>query len=112
MKAVALALLLVVSAAHAADAPAPAEEPQLKVFKLPLEEPKVQIVIPEQPQMQVPPGRLANPRYWICPKDETMLRVVASPNKGAFNCPIDGTPMKPAVGRDSAIFLLQEKPAH
>jgi hypothetical protein len=111
MKAVAFALLLAVSAAHAADAPAPAEEPRLKVFKLPLEEPKVQIVIPEQPQMQVPP-RAPAVRYWICPKDETMLRVVKPDRKGGFECPLDGTRMKPAVGRDSAIFLLQEKPAH
>ena len=112
MKAVALALLLVVSVAHAADAPAPAEEPRLRIFTLPEKEPKVQIVIPEEPQAQPPQGRRANPRYWICPKDETMLRVVAAPHKGAFNCPLDGTAMKPAVGRDSAIFLLQERPAH
>lgn len=46
-------------------------------------------------------------RYYICPKDETMLRVPHSRHSGELKCPVDGTPMKPAVGRGNAYFLLQ-----
>ena len=103
MKAVAFALLLVVTVAHADDAPAPLAEPQLKIFKLPLEEPKIQILIPDEPQQRVTP----TPRYWICPKDEVMLRVPHAKHDAKFNCPVDGTPMRPAIGRRSEFYLLQ-----
>ena len=52
-----------------------------------------------------PPSHSA--RYWICPKDQTMLRVPHSKHSGEFKCPVDGTPMKPAVGRRSEYYLLQ-----
>jgi hypothetical protein len=45
-------------------------------------------------------------RYYICPKDEAMLRVPHSRHSGELKCPVDGTPMKPAVGRGNAYFLL------
>lgn len=45
--------------------------------------------------------------YWVCPKDETMLRIPHSNHDGNFRCPVDGTPMKAAVGRSGAYFLLQ-----
>ena len=54
---------------------------------------------------QTPRGG-AKPRYYICPKDEVMLRVPHDKHGGEFTCPVDGTKMKPAVGRESAYFLL------
>lgn len=50
--------------------------------------------------------RQPKPRYYICPKDEVMLRVPHDKHGGEFTCPVDGTKMKPAVGRESAYFLL------
>lgn len=44
--------------------------------------------------------------YYICPKDQTMLRVPHSDHDGEFQCPVDGTPMKPSAGRTSPYFLL------
>lgn len=44
--------------------------------------------------------------YYICPKDQTMLRVPHSNHDGEFKCPVDGTPMKPGAGRTSPYFLL------
>ena len=55
---------------------------------------------------QAPPAQRGKPHYYICPRDETMLRVPHSNHSGGFKCPVDGTPMKPAKGRESAIFLL------
>ena len=46
-------------------------------------------------------------KYYICPKDQTMLRVPHSKHNGQFKCPVDGTPMKPAVGRQNEYYLLQ-----
>ncbi|MGZ5433309.1 MAG: hypothetical protein ACXW31_00810 [Thermoanaerobaculia bacterium] len=48
----------------------------------------------------------SGPRYYTCPKDETMVRVPAGRGPAELNCPLDGTPMKAGVGRDSQIFLL------
>jgi hypothetical protein len=47
------------------------------------------------------------PRYYVCPKDETMVRVPANRAPAELNCPLDGTPMKAGTGRGSAFFLLQ-----
>jgi hypothetical protein len=46
-------------------------------------------------------------RYYVCPKDETMVRVPAGRAPAELKCPVDGTPMKAGTGRDSAFFLLQ-----
>jgi hypothetical protein len=56
------------------------------------------------PSIQIP-GE-GKPRYYICPKDEVMLRVPHDKHAGEFTCPVDGTKMKPAVGRESRYFLL------
>ena len=45
-------------------------------------------------------------RYFICPKDETMVRV-PNGHAGDLRCPIDGTVMRPGLGRSSSYFLLQ-----
>lgn len=55
------------------------------------------------------PRSKAKPRYYVCPKDQTMLRVPHDRHNGEFKCPVDGTRMKPAVGHQSAIFLLEEE---
>jgi hypothetical protein len=44
---------------------------------------------------------------YICPKDQTMLRVPHSDHDGAFKCPVDGTPMKPSARPSSPYFLLE-----
>jgi hypothetical protein len=50
------------------------------------------------------------PRFYICPKDEAMLRV-PRPSRAAsaesYNCPLDGTPMKRGVGPQSQYWLLE-----
>lgn len=60
-------------------------------------------VVPPQPERRDTRG---TPRYYICPKDETMVRVPAGRAAGDLMCPLDGTPMKSGTGRDSQIFLL------
>jgi hypothetical protein len=48
-------------------------------------------------------------RTFICPKDETLLRV-KSPEPGAeYKCPVDGTVMRAGKGPESKYFLLDEK---
>ena len=50
----------------------------------------------------------AAPRYYTCPKDETMVRI--PPGRSGPDellCPLDGTPMRAGTGSDSQIFLLQ-----
>lgn len=50
----------------------------------------------------------AGPRYYICPKDETMVRVPAGRGgPDELHCPLDGTPLRAGTGADSQIFLLQ-----
>jgi len=45
-------------------------------------------------------------RTYICPKDETLLRV-KSPEPGAeYKCPVDGTVMQAGKGPQSQYFLL------
>ena len=47
--------------------------------------------------------------YFICPKDETLLRV-KSPEPGVeFKCPVDGTVMRAGKGPESKYFLLEQK---
>jgi hypothetical protein len=56
------------------------------------------------PQIPARRGRLY---FYICPKDETMVRIPHSNFRGELKCPVDGTVMKPGLGQQSAIFLLQ-----
>jgi hypothetical protein len=44
--------------------------------------------------------------YFICPKDETMLRVPAAAPGATFKCPVDGTEMRRGVSREGRIFLI------
>jgi hypothetical protein len=53
-----------------------------------------------------PPSPRGKALYYICPKDQTMLRVPHSDHDGDFKCPVDGTPMKPGSGNASPYFLL------
>lgn len=58
----------------------------------------------------VPPKRMdayPSPRYFICPKDETMVRVKPGRAAGDLMCPIDGTKMEESVGHDRQYWLLQ-----
>ena len=66
-------------------------------------QPAPQAVVPPQPERR---DTRSAPRYYICPKDETMMRVPAGRAAGDLHCPVDGTPMKSGTGRDSQIFLL------
>ena len=54
------------------------------------------------PSKYPPPAKAAS--YYICPKDETMLRVPKEKDLGDFKCPVDGTPMK--QWRTRQFFLL------
>jgi hypothetical protein len=64
---------------------------------------------PPAPPDAVPqiPSRRGRAYFYICPKDETMVRVPHSKFTGELKCPVDGTVMKPGLGQQSAIFLLQ-----
>ena len=48
----------------------------------------------------------SSPRYYVCPKDETMVRVKPGRGPAELKCPLDGTLMKAGTGADSQIFLL------
>ena len=45
--------------------------------------------------------------FYICPKDDTILRIPHSNHDGDFRCPVDGTPMRPSAGPASPYFLLR-----
>lgn len=47
------------------------------------------------------------PTYYVCPKDETMVRVRPGRGPAELLCPLDGTPMKAGTGSDNQIFLVQ-----
>ena len=49
----------------------------------------------------------ADGRYFICPKDATVMRVPTPMPGRTFKCPVDGTEMKSGVGPGSRYFLLQ-----
>lgn len=53
------------------------------------------------------PAQRSRALFYICPKDQTMLRVPHSDHDGDFKCPVDGTPMRPSVAPGSPYFLLQ-----
>ena len=57
----------------------------------------------------VPPDRrdaYPRPRYFLCPKDETMVRVKPGRAAGDLMCPLDGTKMEESVGHDKQYWLL------
>ncbi|HEX6097730.1 MAG TPA: hypothetical protein VF432_15495 [Thermoanaerobaculia bacterium] len=59
---------------------------------------------------EVPPPPARNerrPTYYVCPKDETMVRVRPGRGPAELFCPLDGTPMKAGTGSDKQIFLIQ-----
>jgi hypothetical protein len=47
------------------------------------------------------------PQYYICPKDEVMLRLPNGPANRELHCPLDGTLMKRGMGPQSQYWLLQ-----
>lgn len=57
--------------------------------------------------LAIPPPR-AHATIYICPKDETMLRVPHTNHSGEFKCPVDGTPMRPGYGPTRRYYLLDE----
>lgn len=59
----------------------------------------------EPPASPEPRGKAL---FYICPKDQTMLRVPHSDHAGRFKCPVDGTPMRASSGPRSPYFLLEE----
>jgi hypothetical protein len=60
------------------------------------------------PPEAVPPSQKQpdRPTYYVCPKDETMVRVLPGRGPNELHCPLDGTLMRAGTGRDSQIFLL------
>jgi hypothetical protein len=53
-----------------------------------------------------PQRREATPRYYLCPKDATMVRVPSGPVPPELKCPVDGTTMVAGTGHSSEYFLL------
>ena len=61
-----------------------------------------------EPQViPAPQPRADRPSYYICPRDETMVRVKAGRGPAELKCPLDGTVMKAGAGPDSQYYLLQ-----
>lgn len=62
------------------------------------------------PQVERPrsaPRQSTGVRYYMCPKDQTMVRVTIEREVGELQCPVDGTPLRATVGRQNGFFLLQ-----
>jgi hypothetical protein len=62
--------------------------------------------LPQRPEPS-PKKKSFGIRYFICPSDETIVRVTAQKETGELRCPLDGTPMREAAGRQKEYFLLQ-----
>lgn len=104
MKTLALGLLLIAAVAIADEPPATTADTNKP------EQRELRIIKPEaiKPEAAAPRAAESSRRYYICPKDETMVRVGRAPRPaGELLCPIDGTPMKAGTGPTSSIFLLQ-----
>jgi len=56
---------------------------------------------------QDPRRNMSGPRFYVCPKDEALLRVPHVEPGKVFFCPVDGTEMKAGSGPDRQVFLLQ-----
>jgi hypothetical protein len=104
MKAFAFALLLIAAVAVNAE-----DERELTFFIKPDKGAAAKPAQPPQVELipKAPVRRHAPPRYYICPEDETMVRVTHTTHTGDVKCPIDGTVMKAGRGPASAYFLLQ-----
>lgn len=91
MKAFAFALLLIAATGIADDQPPakPDARQQQDIFHMPA------------------PPKPASSRYFICPKDETVVRVGRLSPKGELLCPVDGTKMKAGTGPSKSIYLLR-----
>lgn len=71
--------------------------------------------VPDNPERLKPvPMPMPNPapmpgmsRYYVCPKDATIVITPQPAPDGKFRCPADGTEMKAGVGPGSKFFLLQ-----
>jgi hypothetical protein len=72
-------------------------------------EPYLSGAIAEAPEQRPAPSPRAtgNPRYYICPKDQSMLRVPHGQPGATYKCPVDGTEMKSGTGPQSQYWLLQ-----
>jgi hypothetical protein len=104
MKAFAFALLLIAAVAATAD-----DDRELTFFIKPDKGDAAKPVQPPQIHVipKAPERRYAPPRYYICPEDETLVRVTHTSHTGDVKCPIDGTVMRAGRGPTSAYFLLQ-----
>ena len=106
MKAFAFALLLIAATGIADDQP-PAAADSFDMFgrrRAAKEDAPPQTNITPIP----PRAAAATSRYYICPKDETIVRVGrGAPATGGLLCPIDGAKMKAGTGPSSSIFLLR-----
>ena len=98
MKAFAFALLLIAAVAVNAD-----DDRTLTIIKPDQADEVLKFEFVPKP----PERRQAAARYYICPKDETLVRVTQATHTGDVKCPLDGTVMTPGRGRTSAYFLLQ-----
>jgi hypothetical protein len=56
---------------------------------------------------QSPRRKSLGARYFICPSDETMVRVTVEKEVGELKCPVDGTPMRETAGQRREYYLLQ-----
>lgn len=106
MKAFAFALLLIAATGIADDQP-PAAAPDSFDILGPRRAAK-EDAPPQKNITPIPPRAAATSRYFICPKDETVVRVGrGTPPAGELLCPVDGTKMKAGAGPANSIFLLQ-----
>lgn len=103
MKAFAFALLLIAATGIADDQP-PADSFDIFGRRRAAKEdaPQQKNITP------IPPRAAATSRYYICPKDETVVRVGrGAPATGELLCPVDGAKMKAGTGPSRSIFLLR-----
>ena len=102
MKTFAFALLLIAAVGVADD------EPKIDTSRFFKEKPSVIIIdgkpLGEEGLVPAPSGTTA--RYFVCPKDETIVRVTRGV-PGELKCPLDGTTMKSGRGQAGAYFLLR-----
>ena len=104
-----LALVLLVAAASVF-----ADDSTLPFFRLP-PAPKPSVNLFSVPK-NAPPAQdrheyddATGPQYFMCPKDQAMLRVPSAKKGATFKCPVDGTEMRPGAGKDGMIFLLDQQ---
>lgn len=106
MKVFAFALLFLAAAGIADDQPPAAAPDSFDIFgRRPAAKEDAR---PPIDIMPIPPSATpATPRYFICPKDETVVRIGRGTPSGELLCPVDGTKMKAGTGRQKSIYLLK-----